>query len=90
MIKRKLPANIYRCKGIIHAAETPGKRFVLQVVGRRADITSDKSWGDAKPQSRIVAIAHRASLNSDELKALFDGCLEPLDEPVCAPVRALS
>jgi len=88
MIKRKLPANIYRCKGIVHTVETPGKRFVLQVVGRRADITSDKSWGGAKPQSRIVAIAHRASLDSGELKALFDGCLEPLDEPVSAPVCA--
>jgi G3E family GTPase len=84
MIKRKLPANIYRCKGIFHATEAPDKRFVLQVVGRRADITSNKSWGDAKPQSRIVAIAHRTSLDMDELKALFDSCLEPLDDLVCA------
>lgn len=77
MIKQKLPPNIYRCKGVVQIAEAPAKRLILQVVGRRADMSVDEAWGKTKPHSRIVAIAHRGSLNEEELTSLFDSCLEP-------------
>ena len=35
---RRLPASVYRCKGVVHAAEEPGRRVILQVVGKRVDI----------------------------------------------------
>jgi G3E family GTPase len=75
MVKRKLPANIYRCKGIIYAAETPDRRAVLQVVGRRADIALGEEWGDVRPRTQIVAIAAAGSIDSGELTALFEACV---------------
>ena len=41
---RKLPASIYRRKGVIHAAEEPGRRVFLQVVGKRVDIGVVDDW----------------------------------------------
>ena len=35
MVRRELPASIYRCKGIVFSADSPDKRLALQVVGRR-------------------------------------------------------
>jgi G3E family GTPase len=74
MIKRRLPANIYRCKGFIYAADDPDNRYVLQVVGRRVELTPDRAWGDATRLNRIVAIAHQATLDGDELITMFDEC----------------
>ena len=36
---RKLPGNIYRAKGVVYTSDAPERRAVLQVVGRRVDIT---------------------------------------------------
>ncbi len=74
MIKRRLPANIYRCKGFIYAADDPERRYVLQVVGRRVELKPDRDWGDATRLNRIVAIAHQTTLDSGELTKMFDDC----------------
>jgi hypothetical protein len=29
MIKRELPATVYRCKGVLHLADDPTHRYVL-------------------------------------------------------------
>ena len=76
MIKRELPATIYRCKGIVHLADDPGNRYVLQVVGRRVDLSADRPWGSDVPTSRIVAIAHHSSMRGGLLQELFGGCAE--------------
>ena len=39
---RNLPASIYRCKGVVHAADEPGRRVILQVVGKRVDIAVER------------------------------------------------
>lgn len=74
MIKRELPANIYRCKGFVSLAEDPENRYVLQVVGRRVDLFADRLWGTDKPQNRIVAITHKSTLDPDQLTELFNTC----------------
>jgi G3E family GTPase len=74
MIKRELPETIYRCKGFVQLADDPQRRYVLQVVGRRVDLTADRPWGDDTPRTRIVAIAHRLALDADYLGGLFDAC----------------
>jgi len=74
MIKRELPANIYRCKGFVFLAEDPSNRYILQVVGRRVNLVADKPWGDEKPGNRLVAIAHKATLICEHLEALFESC----------------
>ena len=75
MIKRELPAGIYRCKGFVHLADDPTNRYVLQVVGRRADLTVDQPWGVEQPQNRIVAIAHNSNGSPDALADLVDACV---------------
>jgi G3E family GTPase len=74
MIKRKLPANVYRCKGFVFLADDPDNRYVLQVVGRRVDLVLERPWGTDAPQNRIVAIAHRSTLDPAHLSSLFDAC----------------
>ncbi|MEQ9695901.1 GTP-binding protein [Shimia sp. SDUM112013] len=79
MIKRELPANIYRCKGFVHLADDPAHRYVLQVVGRRMDLIRDAEWGDSPPCNRIVAIAHKTTLDTAHLETLFDTCADAAD-----------
>ena len=74
MVKKELPANIYRCKGVVYAADTPDQRVVLQVVGRRADVSLLDEWGDRTPRTQIVAIGSEGSINSEALTALFEAC----------------
>ena len=79
MIKRELPANIYRCKGFVFLAEDPATRYVLQVVGRRVELLPERPWGTDLPQNRIVAIAHKSTLNPDHLNGIFDACSTTVD-----------
>ena len=80
-LARKLPASIYRCKGVINSSEEPHRRTVLQVVGKRVDLTLENELGDRKPLSRIVAIGARDTLDADVLRKTFEKCL------VISPVR---
>ena len=75
MVRKELPASIYRCKGIIFTNESPEKRFALQAVGRRVEIMELGEWGDRVPQSRVVAIG--SSFDARELSRIFDDCLTP-------------
>ena len=81
MVRRELPAAIYRCKGIVHVAEVPGRKYALQAVGRRTELTELGEGGSAPPHSRIVAIG--SSIDAEELSNLFEGCLaqEALSQP---------
>ena len=42
----KLPANIYRAKGVVYSSDVPDRRAVLQVVGKRVDISLQEEWGE--------------------------------------------
>ena len=75
MVKRRLPASVYRCKGIIFSAATPDRRVVLQIVGRRADIELEDAWGDRPRKTQIVAIGERGHLDRGWLREAFDACL---------------
>ena len=75
MIKRELPAGIYRCKGFVHLADDPANRYLLQVVGRRADLVVDRPWGAEQPNNRIVAITHNSSGEAQQLDELIAGCI---------------
>ena len=71
---RKLPAGIYRCKGVIHTAEVPGRRVILQVVGKRVDIAVGDEWNGREPRSRIVAIGRRDGVDQVALSEGFERC----------------
>ena len=71
----KLPADVYRAKGIIAAAEAPGHRGVLQVVGKRVDVAFDGEWGQQQPRTQIVAIGAAGALGEGDLEKHFGPCL---------------
>ena len=76
MVKKQLPGNIYRCKGVVYASENPERRAVLQTVGRRMDISLGGSWGKTNPQTKIVALAAPNSIDSEALTAQFNSCIK--------------
>ncbi len=75
MVKKRLPGNIYRCKGVVYTAEAPERRAVLQVVGRRADVVLDEAWGETTPSTQIVAIGAPGSIDAEALTAQFEACI---------------
>ena len=84
---RQLPASVYRCKGVLHTAEEPGRRVILQVVGKRVDIAVGDEWNGREPLTRIVAIGAKGGMNGASLRAVFDGCRDaarkPSDRAMC-------
>ncbi|WP_440956400.1 CobW family GTP-binding protein [Methanosarcina sp. Mfa9] len=75
MIRKRLPENIYRCKGIVYSTETPEKRAVLQVVGRRADVELIDEWNGRTPRTQIVAIGKAGSIDGKLLQEEFESCI---------------
>jgi G3E family GTPase len=80
---RQLPASVYRCKGVVHAAEEPGRRVILQVVGKRVDIAVGDEWEGREPRTRLVAIGAQGGVNGAALREVFrldtSGLPRPLD-----------
>ena len=72
MVRKELPASIYRCKGIVFAADSPDKRIALQIVGRRTEISELDEWGNRTPRTQIVAIG--SSIDTQALSNKFDAC----------------
>ena len=76
MVQKELPASIYRCKGIVYAADTPEKRLTLQAVGRRTEIYELDEWGERTQRTQIVAIGESGGIDAHELNRKFDACIE--------------
>ena len=74
-VVRKLPASIYRCKGVIHSTDEPTRRAVLQVVGKRVDISIENEWGDRAPRTQIVAIGAHGTVDGALLRERFETCI---------------
>jgi G3E family GTPase len=72
---KKLPGGIYRCKGVVFSLEAPERRAVLQVVGRRADVSLYDEWGGRTPRTQIVAIGAPQGIDGEELNMKFDACV---------------
>ncbi|MGH7177877.1 MAG: GTP-binding protein, partial [Tepidisphaeraceae bacterium] len=74
-VASRLPTSIYRCKGVIHSADAPDRRAVLQVVGKRVDLSLDTNWGARPPRTQIVAIGAHGALEGASLREKFDACI---------------
>jgi G3E family GTPase len=75
MVRKELPASVYRCKGIVFATDCLDKRFALQAVGRRTETSELDEWGERTPRTKIVAIG--ASIDAQKLTEMFDACVAP-------------
>ena len=74
-VARKLPGNIYRCKGVVYTSDAPDRRAVLQVVGRRVDISMQEEWDQRVPRTQIVAIGAAGSIDTRLLEETFAACI---------------
>ena len=72
---RQLPASIYRCKGVVYSVDEPMRRAVLQVVGKRVDISIENGWGAQRPSTRIVAIGAAGAFDAKALEDAFASCI---------------
>ena len=67
--------SIYRCKGVIYSVDEPTRRAVLQVVGKRVDISIENGWGEQSPSTRIVAIGAAGGFDAKALEDAFASCI---------------
>jgi G3E family GTPase len=65
---RKLPGSIYRAKGVVYTRDAPKRRAVLQVVGRRVDISFQAEWGERAPRTQIIAIGAAGTIDASLLE----------------------
>jgi G3E family GTPase len=72
---RKLPGTVYRAKGVIYTSDAPQRRAVLQVVGRRVDISLQDEWGERAPRTQIVAIGAAGGIDTSLLEKTFASCI---------------
>jgi G3E family GTPase len=72
---RKLPGNIYRAKGVIYTSDAPERRALLQVVGRRVDISIQEEWGQRAPRTQLVAIGAAGSIDTRLMEGIFTACM---------------
>ncbi len=69
---RKLPGTVYRAKGVVYSTDAPQRRAVLQVVGRRVDISLQDEWGGRTPRTQIVVIGAANGIDPVMLGRQFD------------------
>ncbi|MET7390365.1 GTP-binding protein [Streptomyces sp. NPDC005529] len=74
---RTLPGTVYRAKGFVHTIEDPDHRMVLQVVGRRVDVSVQGTWDGQTPMTRIVAVGAPGVVDSGLLEELVTPCVAP-------------
>ncbi len=72
---RRLPGAVYRVKGVIYTTDAPQRRAVLQVVGRRVDISIQEEWGQRVRRTQIVAIGAAGSIDAMLLESTFVSCI---------------
>ncbi len=73
-------------KGIVHTAESPQRRVVLQLVGRRVDISIGDEWGQRSPRTQIVAIGASGAIDGKLLEQTFASRISAAAGP-CVPSR---
>jgi len=55
--------------------DVPERRAVLQVVGRRVNLTMGEAWGDQIPYTQIVVIGTHDGVDGTALQAHFEKAL---------------
>lgn len=70
-----LPTSIYRAKGIVNLSESPVRRGVLQVVGKRVRLVLGDPWGAERPYTELVFIASAGGLDVETLHRDLAACV---------------
>ncbi|WP_281967322.1 CobW family GTP-binding protein [Roseovarius nanhaiticus] len=68
-----LPRDIVRAKGIVNLIEKPDHRCLVQVSGGRATLTVGRPWDNECPQTRLVFIGIKGSVDAAWLRRQLEG-----------------
>jgi G3E family GTPase len=68
----KWPVGVYRAKGVIYSSDAPERRAVLQVVGRRVDISLADAWGRRTPRTQVVFIGEAGTFDPESLRSQIE------------------
>lgn len=69
-----LPRSVYRIKGFVHSADDPDRRQVLQAVGMRSEVLPHDDWGPDGPETCLVVIADRETVDRNDIERRLDAC----------------
>lgn len=72
---KTLPPAVFRAKGIFALADAADRRFILQVVGKRATLAIADGWETRPPRTELIFIGRKGELDSEEITRLFDACV---------------
>ena len=76
-----LPAGIFRAKGIVYVVENPSRQAIVQLAGKRINLTFGEIWGNQTPYSEIVVIGKPEAVVPEQLQRHFEPCIALDDEP---------
>lgn len=62
--------EVVRVKGVVRLTDSPARRTLVQVVGRRRELTDDGPWPNPDIPSRLVAIAVHPEAAAEAARAL--------------------
>ncbi len=74
---RKLPASIYHGKGVIYSSDATARRAVLEVVGKRVELSLHDEWGGRAPRTQIVVIGAAGGIDAAMLRDQFQKAVAP-------------
>jgi G3E family GTPase len=69
-----LPAGILRAKGVLLTDRDPGRPVVLQLVGRRWDLSWELEW-NTRPETRLVVVGIKGVVSSERIARSFASAL---------------
>jgi len=72
---KTLPLTVFRAKGIIQLDDVPGRRVIVQMVGKRVMLSRGDPWGAAQPCSQIVMIGSAGGIDPAAMDRGLRGCL---------------
>jgi hypothetical protein len=57
---------------------------LLQVVGRRVDISIQEEWGQRAPRTQLVAIGAAGSIDTRLMEGIFTACMSAATADIVA------
>jgi G3E family GTPase len=71
---KQLPTGVYRVKGFVRFYEQPDRRSLVQLVGKREQVTFGALWGSDAPRTRLVFIGTPAETTAAVIDPIFRAC----------------
>ncbi len=85
----RLSLGIFRAKGFVHLQEFRERRGLLQMVGKRVQITVDEPWGAESPRTALVFSGEAGVTGPARLQAMVEACRPGSSNPLVEKLEDL-